>query len=87
MKFTSALRRFFPDLKETVIDGNSVQDVIRNLDSKYPGLSGYLLEEDGELRKHVNVFINNNLVTDRQLTTDEITNNHEIFIMQALSGG
>ncbi len=87
VKFTSALRNFFPDLKETEVSGKSVYDVLQELEETYPGISGYLLEDDGQLRKHVNIFLKETLVTDRRHLTDTVNKEDEILIYQALSGG
>lgn len=87
VKFTSALKRFFPDLKELEIPGSSVSEIIQKVDANYPGLADYLIEEDGKLRKHVNIFIQNDLVTDREKLSDSVNDKDEILIFQALSGG
>ena len=87
VKFTSALRNFFPDLKETEVSGKSVNEVLKELETTYPGISGYLLEDDGQLRKHVNIFLKESLVTDRHHLTDVVHQEDEILIYQALSGG
>ena len=87
IKFTSALNRFFPDLTEMEIHASTIQEVLIKTEQKYPGLKSYLLEEDGSLRKHVNIFINDELIHDRKALTDEVSDDNEILIFQALSGG
>ena len=87
IKFTNALKRFFPTLQEIDVTGDSLQDVLNNVEAVYPGIKSYLLDEQGQLRKHVNIFINGNMINDRTTLTDVFTANSEIYIMQALSGG
>jgi molybdopterin synthase sulfur carrier subunit len=87
VKFTSALKRFFPSLQETVVEASSIQEVITVLEKKYPGLSTYLVDDTGKLRQHVNVFIRNELIRDRDKLSDVVQKNDEVFIFQALSGG
>ena len=87
VKFTSALKRFYPNLEPTHIDGNTVADIVHKLDQQHPGLSSYLLDDQGQLRKHVNIFIGNQLVQDKEKLQDQVEANDEVFIMQALSGG
>ena len=87
VKFTTALNRFFPDLKEIEVEGPTLNEVIKRTDEHFPGIKGYLLEEDGSLRKHVNIFIDEELVRDRKKLTDEVAGENEILIFQALSGG
>ena len=87
IRFTSALKRFYPDLKEESVDGGKVSEVLEKIGQKYPGILGYLLEEDGSLRKHVNIFIKDELIQDRLQLSDEVAEGDEILVYQALSGG
>ena len=85
--FTSLLNRFFPDLKPESVEANTVCELLVELDKLYPGLSGYLIEENGRLRKHVNIFVNGEMISDRESLQDVLKDNDEVNIIQALSGG
>lgn len=87
VKLTRHLQRFFPDLDDVVVEGDNVADVIAHLDVRYPGLASYLVDERGRLRQHVNVFIGESLIKDRHSLQDPVTDDDEIYILQALSGG
>lgn len=87
IKFTSALNRFFPELEEMQVRGQSVLEVLLEVNRKHPGLNNYLLEEDGTLRKHVNIFLQNEMINDRSHLSDKVGDNDEILVFQALSGG
>jgi molybdopterin converting factor small subunit len=87
IKFTSALKRFFPSLTESDIEGNTVKQVLDNVEKVYPGISTYLVDDHGHLRRHLNIFINGDLIKDRLTLRDNVSNSNEILIFQALSGG
>jgi molybdopterin synthase sulfur carrier subunit len=87
VKFTKNLQRFFPDLRASNVDGETVAEVVAALDQRYPGLAGYLLDDQGNLREHVNIFVNEELIQDRQTLTDALEANDQVYILQALSGG
>jgi len=87
VKFTKALKRFFPNLQDTPAGGSTIADILGEMDAHYPGVKSYLLDEHGKLRKHVNIFIDGNMVADRNSLNDRFTANSEIYIIQALSGG
>lgn len=87
IKFTSALCRFFPNLKEMEVEGTTVNEVLKRVEQEVPGVSDYLLEEDGSLRKHVNIFLKEDMITDRKQLSDQVKDSDEILIYQALSGG
>lgn len=87
VKFTSALKQFFPDLGETHVQSRTVKALIDDLDRQFPGIAGYLVEESGSLRKHVNIYIDDRLLQDRVQLSDVLRSENEILIYQALSGG
>ena len=87
VKFTYALSRFFPGLKNTPATSNTLQEVLREIENSYPGIRNYILDEQGSLRRHVNIFIDGTLINDRTSLSDRFSENSEIYIIQALSGG
>jgi len=87
IKFTYALKRFYPDLDTLEIEAADVNTLVHTIDQNYPGIKAYLLDDQGSLRKHVNIFVDGSLITDRTTLLDQLTNRSEVYIMQALSGG
>lgn len=87
INFTSALKRFYPNLQPISIEGQTVADILKKLDATYPGLTDYLINEHGALRHHINIFIGDKMIRDRDCLSDEINKGDEILIFQALSGG
>lgn len=87
VKFTSALKRFYPNLTDTQVMEGSVASIVQQLSRTYPGIDSFLLEDDGSLRKHVNIFIKEELINDRVSLSDEVGADQEVLIFQALSGG
>ena len=87
VKFTYALNRFFKGLKDTPAEGVTLKEVLKQIDGRYPGIKNYILDEQGSLRRHVNIFIDGTLINDRTTLSDPFSDNSEIYIIQALSGG
>lgn len=87
VKFTKNLQRFFPTLTDTHIEGNTVAEIVRGIDQRWPGLAGYIVDEHGRLRQHVNIFVGDSLIHDREALGDRVDNESKVFIFQALSGG
>jgi sulfur-carrier protein len=84
---------FTPNLQRHVacptvkVDGTSVREVLDQVFADNPRLRGYVVDEQGRLRKHMVVFIDGNQIVDRDLQTDAVTSRSEVYVMQALSGG
>lgn len=89
VKLTRHLYQFFPALErqELAVEAATVADVVRELDRISPGLAFYICDERGRVRQHVNIFIGNDRVSDRQRLSDPVAPDAEVFILQALSGG
>ncbi|MEP7129139.1 MAG: MoaD/ThiS family protein [Chitinophagales bacterium] len=87
VKFTNALKRYFPDLKDTPAKEITIAGILHEMEFSYPGVSSYLLDEHGNLRKHVNIFIDGNMISNRTDLNNVIDEKSEVFIIQALSGG
>ncbi len=87
LTFTRHLLRFFPTLAEGEIPGATVREVIDELDRCYPGLGAFIMDETGSLRRHVNVFVGDEPIVDRERLSDKLSPDDCVFIVQALSGG
>ena len=87
VNFTYALKRFFPGIETVEASASNVAELIEFLDAKYPGLRGYIVDDQGRLRQHVNIYIDNELIKDREALSDSVSEESEVYVMQALSGG
>ena len=68
-------------------EGGTVREVLASVFVKYPKAEGYVLDEHGELRHHMVVFVDGEAVSDRKRLSDAVKPQSEVFVMQALSGG
>ena len=86
VSFTSALQRFLP-VPPTQVEAITVSEALAVVFTSRPVLRGYVLDDQGVLRRHVNVFVNGELVRDRARLSDPVGANDEIYVFQALTGG
>lgn len=52
-----------------------------------PQLRGYVLDDQGHLRKHVAVFVDGEMIKDRKDLSHRLATTSEVYVLQALSGG
>ena len=64
--------------------GATVAEVLHDLDRQFPGLRFRMVDEQGVLRTHMKVFVNQESVRDLSTAVHGV---EEITLMQALSGG
>lgn len=86
VSFTQNLQRHLaaPPCSAT---GTTVREVLDDVFRQNPRLRGYVLDDQGRLRKHVVVFIDGEMIADRASLSDPVEPSSELFVMQALSGG
>jgi molybdopterin synthase sulfur carrier subunit len=89
VELTKHLFTFFPDLegRELTVHASTVAEVVNELEKLAPGFAFYICDERGRLRTHVNIFIDEERVADRQRLSDPVKPDSLVFILQALSGG
>jgi molybdopterin synthase sulfur carrier subunit len=69
--------------KELQLDGNTVAEVLRSLEREHPEVAGWILDERGRIREHINVFVNREY--GREETT--VGPDDRLHILPAISGG
>lgn len=84
--FTSHLMRHRP-VRALQADGATVAEVMAAALADDPLLRGYVLDDQGRLRKHVNIYLDGRLIHDRLRLADPVGPGSELYVMQALSGG
>ena len=86
LRFTPNLLRHV-DTPTVPVEGDTVRDVLERYFQIHPQVRGYVLDDQGAVRKHVAIFLNQTLIHDRVDLSDPVQENDDIFVAQALSGG
>jgi sulfur-carrier protein len=84
--FTSHLRNLVPDGPLSAA-GATVGEALTNLLAAQPHVRGYVLDDQGELRKHVCIFADGERLQRDCALTRSISPDTKLYVMQALSGG
>jgi len=65
------------------IEGGTVRELLRELERSQPAMSGWILDERGRVRRHINVFVNGEYGT----TETPVGPDDRIDVLPAISGG
>lgn len=84
--FTPQLQRFL-DAPAQTVEATTVRSALERVFEDNPRLGRYVLDEHGQLRPHVAVFVGGARVKDRRHLSDTVDPDAEILVLQALSGG
>jgi molybdopterin converting factor small subunit len=69
------------------VSAHTVGEALSAVFASNPAARGYVLDDQGALRKHMIVFVNGEQIRDRERLSDPVPAGGEVYIMQALSGG
>jgi len=84
--FTRALDRFVK-APPAAVEAANVGEALAAVFAVQPALRGYVLDDQGALRRHVAVYVNGAAVRDRTRLSDPLCADDEVYVFQALSGG
>lgn len=68
------------------LDGETLGALVGTLESRYPGMSSWLMETTGQFRQHLSVFVAGQRVKQAGADTP-VPDNAEVWVLRAVSGG
>ena len=77
------LRKLAGGRAEHELDGGTVVELLRDLETRYPDMSGWILDERGRIRRHINVFVSG----ERGREETEVGPGDRIEVLPAITGG
>ena len=87
VRVPTILRPYTQGASEVKADGATLSEVLESLDSSYPGIKARVLDDSGELRRFVNVYVDNDDVRFAEGLQTSITDGGEVSIIPAVAGG
>ena len=81
------LRRLTDGEANVEVRGVDIAAVMADLNKQFPDLNDKLMDEDGEVRRFINVFVNNNEIRTLQGTATPVAKDDTISIVPAMAGG
>ena len=83
VRLRGPLKSLAGDQSQHQVDGRTVDDLLRAIEADHPEMRGWILDERGILRRHINVFVNGELgAQDTHVESED-----KIDVLPALSGG
>ena len=83
VRLRGQLKRMAGDRAEHDVGGATLAELLRELERAQPGLGGWILDERGRIRRHINVFVNG----EPAAQDDPVVEADRVEVLPALSGG
>jgi molybdopterin synthase sulfur carrier subunit len=81
------LRKFAGNQDSVEVEAATVQEIIDNLEEKYPGFRSRICDEAGELRRFINIYIDGEDVRFLDNLSSRVPDRAEVSIVPAIAGG
>lgn len=87
VRVPTTLRTLTAGASEVAVEGATVGDVFDSLESAHPGFKERLLDDDGQLRRFVNVFVSDDDVRFLDGLATPVPDGETVSIIPAVAGG
>jgi molybdopterin synthase sulfur carrier subunit len=87
VKIPTILRSYTAGLSEVQAQGTTLREVLTSLDQQYPGIGGRVLDDSGQLRRFVNVYIDDDDVRFLTGLDSKVEEGSSVSIIPAVAGG
>ncbi len=87
VRIPTPLRKLTGDQEVVTASGDTVGEILQNLDKTYPGLGERVYDENGAVRRFVNIFLNDEDIRFLENTDTKVADSDELSIVPAIAGG
>lgn len=87
IRIPAPLRKLTDNQEEVPAEGSSLREILKVLNKSYPGFAERILDEQGEIRRFVNIFVNDEDVRFLRNQETPVKDADVISIVPAIAGG
>jgi molybdopterin synthase sulfur carrier subunit len=87
VRIPTQLRPLASGASEVTIEGSTVAEVLKGLDAAHPGFGARIFDDNGKLRRFVNVFVADEDIRFHQGVETPVTPGTTVSIVPAVAGG
>ena len=87
VRIPTPLRKFTAGAEEVGVAGETMAHVLDDLERKFPGVKERLCDEEGRVRRFVNIYVNGDDIRFLNSLATPVKDGDEIAIVPAIAGG
>ena len=87
VRIPTPLQRLTNGQGEVSCEGKTVSELLDDLEKRYPGIKERLYDEKGQLRRFVNIFVNEEDIRFMQGDQTAVKDGDDVSIIPAIAGG
>lgn len=81
------LREYTRGESDVEIDAKSIREVLDVLNARFPGIKDRICDEHGQVRRFVNIFVNDENVMQEKGINTEVRDGDEVYVLPSIAGG
>ena len=87
VRIPTPLRKLTGDQEVVQAEGTTIEEILGNLDKLHPGLGERIYDENGSIRRFVNIFVNDEDIRFLEEKATPLKEGDEVSIVPAIAGG
>ena len=87
VRIPTPLQKLTQGKPEVDVEGRDIRELIDNLENNFPGIKARLCDEKGNVRRFINIYVNEEDVRFLQLDKTSVKDGDEVSIIPAIAGG
>lgn len=87
VRIPAQIRRLYGAQAREEVEAGTVAELVRALDRRYPGMGERLMEPQGQMRRWVNLYVDNEDIRSLQGVATALRPGCEVVIVPAVAGG
>ena len=87
VRFPAVMKYYVNNQTEFSVSASTVKEVVDRVIEQYPSIKFHLVDSEGTLRKHFNVFVNGTHIRDLQGMDTRLNEEDKIILMASAAGG
>lgn len=87
IRFPRVLLQYWTGPAKIDVDGETLAEAFAKVNDQAPGLSSRILDDQGRIRRHVAIFVNGTMLTDKDPSVVALNKGDEVHVVPSVSGG
>lgn len=87
VRFPAVMKYYVNNQAEFTVSASTIQGLIDQIVEQYPSIQFHLLDSDGLLRRHFNIFVNGTHVRDLNGMDTQLQEEDKVILMASAAGG
>ena len=87
VRFPAAMKYYFNNQAEFFVSASSADELIEKIVAQYPSVKFHLVDANGNLRRHFNIFVNGTHIRDLSGMETPLKEDDKVILMASAAGG